>query len=61
MACRPVFLSNDDIQVLNTDSLYILTAFVLEDTNGKAVRLIPDNSITITGRLEVQYHFDGNF
>jgi len=56
-----VLLSNDDIQVLNTDSLYILTEFVLEDTNGEAVRLIPDNSITITGRLEVQYHFDGNF
>jgi hypothetical protein len=56
-----VLLSNDDIQVLNTDSLYILTAFVLEDTNGEAVRLIPDNSITITGRLEVQYLFDGNF
>ena len=54
-------LLNDDIQVLNTDSLYILTEFVLEDTNGEAVRLIPDNSITITGRLEVQYHFDGNF
>jgi len=56
-----VLLTNDDIQVLNTDSLYILTTFVLEDTNGEAVRLIPDNSITITGRLEVQYLFDGNF
>jgi len=56
-----VLLTNDDIQVLNTDSLYILTTFVLEDTNGEAVRLIPDNSITIIGRLEVQYLFDGNF
>ena len=56
-----VLLTNDDIQVLNTDSVYILTEFVLEDSGGEVVRLTHDNSITITGRVEVEYHFDGSF
>ncbi len=56
-----VLLSNDDVQILNTDSLYILTEFVLAGSDGQVVRLTSDNAITITGRLEVEYYFDGEF
>ena len=28
-------------------------------TNGDTVRVLPDNGITIQGRFEVEYHFDG--
>ncbi|HUV30282.1 MAG TPA: hypothetical protein VMY05_04205 [Acidobacteriota bacterium] len=56
-----VVLTDEDVQILNTDSLYILTQLVLEDSGGQVVKLTPDNAITIMGRVEVEYLFDGSF
>ncbi len=56
-----VLLSNADIQVLNSDSLYFQTQITLNSTSGQTVSLLPDDALTITGRIEVDYIFDGDF
>ncbi len=58
---QTITLTNDDIQVLNTDTLFIGSLLVLEDSNGQPIRLTADDYVTIIGRIEVDYLFDGDF
>jgi hypothetical protein len=54
-------IDNDDIQILTNDTLYIGTELVLEDSNGLPVKLTAADWLKVTGRIEVEYRFDGEF
>ena len=58
---QTLIIDNADVQVLNNDSLYIATQIILESTNGQPVKLTSDDWLQVTGRIEVEYRFDGEF
>jgi hypothetical protein len=47
--------------VLKNDTLYIGTQIILDDTNGLPVKFTASDYLTIVGRIEVEYRFDGEF
>jgi hypothetical protein len=53
-----VTFSHDDVQILNTDSLYVYSELLFGGTNGDTVRLLPDNGLSVLGRFEVDYRFN---
>ncbi|RME19380.1 MAG: hypothetical protein D6800_14340 [Candidatus Zixiibacteriota bacterium] len=57
---QTILLTNDDIRILENDTLYSSVELVLEGTGGQVIRLTGDDYVTVQGRLEVDYHFDGN-
>lgn len=57
-----VVLDSAEIRVFERDSVYVGTRLVLEDTPpGETARLTVSDYISITGRIEVEYLFDGEF
>ena len=58
---QEVVIDSLDVQVLKNDTLYIGTQIILDDTNGQPVKLIASDYLTIVGRIEVDYRFDGEF
>ncbi len=58
---QEIMLSNADIQILKNDTLYIGQELILQGTDGQSVRLIQSDYMTVTGRFEVEYRFDGEF
>ncbi|MEW5795747.1 MAG: hypothetical protein AB1772_05250 [Candidatus Zixiibacteriota bacterium] len=56
-----VVIDSVDVEVLKNDTLYIGTQIVLDDTNGLPVKLTASDYLTLTGRIEVEYRFDGAF
>ena len=48
-------------RILENDTLYIGQELVLEGSNGQSVKLTQDDYITVIGRIEVEYRFDGEF
>ncbi len=58
---QEIMLSNADIQILKNETLYIGQELILQGTDGQSVRLIQSDYITVTGRFEVEYRFDGEF
>jgi len=58
---QQIILDNQDIQVIKNNPLFISSEIVLEDSGGEAVRLTTNDYLTIIGRVEVEYLFDGDF
>ncbi len=58
---QEVVIDSSDLHVLENDTLYIGSRIVLDDTNGQPVKLTADDYLTIIGRIEVDYRFDGDF
>ncbi|MCX6835026.1 MAG: hypothetical protein NTW07_07825, partial [candidate division Zixibacteria bacterium] len=58
---QEIVIDSLDLQVLKNDTLYIGTQIILDDTNGQPVKLIASDYLTIVGRIEVDYRFDGEF
>lgn len=56
-----IILDNDDIQVLENDTLFIGTELVIHGSGGLPVKLVASDFLTITSRIEIEYLFDGNF
>ncbi|MBU8932371.1 MAG: hypothetical protein KOO62_00040 [candidate division Zixibacteria bacterium] len=56
-----ISLDSDQIKVLENDTLYIGSEIVLHGSDGQAVKLMEDDYITVIGRIEVEYLFDGEF
>jgi len=57
---QTLVLDSLDIQVLENDTLYIGSEIILKDSDG-TVRLTSGDYLTIIGRIEVEYRFDGEF
>ncbi|MBN1212626.1 MAG: hypothetical protein JXA92_08610 [candidate division Zixibacteria bacterium] len=57
---QTVVLDSLDIKVLENDTLYIGSEILLKDSDG-TVRLTNSDYLTIIGRIEVEYRFDGEF
>jgi hypothetical protein len=58
---QEIMLTNADIQILKSDTLYIGQELILNGSNGQSVKLMQNDYITVIGRFEVEYRFDGNF
>ncbi|MEW6049757.1 MAG: hypothetical protein AB1644_01670 [Candidatus Zixiibacteriota bacterium] len=56
-----VVLDSADIQILKNPILFVGQELVLEGSGGQVIRLTPSDAITLTGRIEVNYRFDGEF
>lgn len=58
---QEIMLTNADLQVLKSDTLYIGQELILQGSNGQSVKLMQNDYITVIGRFEVEYRFDGEF
>ena len=56
-----IFLDSVDVQILKHDSLFIRPVIFLTGSDSAGVKLTGDDYITINGRIEVEYRFDGKF
>ncbi|MCK4302519.1 MAG: hypothetical protein KAW91_07080, partial [candidate division Zixibacteria bacterium] len=56
---QELVLTNEDIRVLENDTLFIGQNLILLGSDGQRVKLTANDYLTITGRFEVEYHFDG--
>ena len=56
-----ISLSNDDIQILKNDTIYVRNRLVLTSSDPNSVKLTENDYITITGSFQVEYLFDGEF
>ncbi len=56
---QELVLTNEDIRVLENDTLFIGQNLILQGSDGQTVKLTANDYLTITGRFEVEYHFDG--
>lgn len=56
-----IFLDSVDIQVLNNDSLFIRHEIFLNGSDPAGVQIVGSDFITITGRIEIEYLFNGEF
>jgi hypothetical protein len=57
---KTIYLDSTDIQILKNDPLFIGHEVTLLSSNGLPVKLTNNDYITVTGRIEVQYRFDGD-
>jgi hypothetical protein len=58
---QTVLLDSADIQVLRNPSLWIASQIVLDSTGGQPVRITAQDYVGVTGRIEIDYRFDGKF
>lgn len=59
---QEIYLDSADVRlILENDTLYIGQELVLEGSDGQSVKLTQDDYITVIGRIEVEYRFDGEF
>ncbi len=56
-----IYLDSVDVQILKHDSLFIRPVIFLTGSDTSGVKLTGDDYITINGRIEVEYRFDGKF
>jgi hypothetical protein len=56
-----IHLDSDEIQILRNDTLYIRQQLFLSASDTSGVQLTQNDYITINGRIEVEYRFDGDF
>jgi len=59
---QEIFLDSADVRrILENDTLYIGQELFLEGSGGQSIKLTQDDYITVIGRIEVEYRFDGEF
>lgn len=56
-----VYLDNEDVQILKNDTLFFRPQLFLNASDTAGVKLTENDYVTISGRLEVVYRFDGDF
>jgi len=61
LGVQELTLTNDDVQVLKNDPLFIGQELLLHGTDGQAVRVTSSDYVTIQGTVQVEYRFDGEF
>ncbi len=58
---QEIFLDSTDIKILENDTLFIGSRLNLSGTGGQSVKITANDYISITGRVEVLYKFNGDF
>ena len=58
---QEVYLDSIDFKILENDTLYFGSTFNLSGTSGQMVKLTTNDYLSITGRIEVDYRFNGEF
>lgn len=54
-----IIIDSTDVNILNNPTLYIGQEIFIESSGGDMIRLNQDGFITLSGRIEVEYFFDG--
>ncbi len=54
-----ITIDSADVNILNNPTLYIGQEIFIESSGGDMIRLNQDGFITLSGRIEVEYFFDG--
>jgi hypothetical protein len=58
---QETILTNEEIRILENEVLFIGQELILHGSGGQSVKLLDSDYITVIGRFEVEYHFDGEF
>ena len=58
---KEIILDEIDVQILKNPTLYIAQQISLESSGGQTIKFSPNDYLSISGRIEVQYYFDGDF
>jgi hypothetical protein len=58
---QTIAVDSADVQILKNSRLYVAQELILHGSNGQAVKLTKSDYLSISGRIEVEYHFDGKF
>ena len=58
---QEVYLDSIDLKILENDTLYFGSTLNLSGTSGQMVKLTGNDYLSITGRIEVSYRFNGEF
>lgn len=58
---QEIFLDTTDIKILENDTLFIGSRLSLTGTGGQTVKLTANDYLSIIGRIEIIYRFDGDF
>ncbi|MDF1545464.1 MAG: hypothetical protein P1R58_10210 [bacterium] len=58
---KEIYLDSLDIQILKHPLLYVGQQILLEGSDGQVIKFSPDDYLKVTGRIELEYLFDGDF
>ncbi|HWR83754.1 MAG TPA: hypothetical protein VN285_10650 [Candidatus Deferrimicrobium sp.] len=59
---REIILDGAEVRrILSLDTVYVGQELILRGTGGQSVKLTQNDYITVVGRLEIEYRFDGEF
>ena len=58
---QEIYLDSTDIKILENDTLFIGSRLNLSGTGGQSVKITANDYLSITGRVEVIYKFNGEF
>ncbi|MEE8405088.1 MAG: hypothetical protein V3S17_06830 [candidate division Zixibacteria bacterium] len=58
---QQIYLDSTDIAILENDTLFIGSRLNLSGTGGQSVKITANDYLSITGRIEVIYKFNGEF
>ncbi len=58
---QTITLDSLDIKVLENETVYIGTEVIMHGSDGLPVTVVGSDFLTIKGRIEVEYIFDGDF
>jgi len=58
---QQIYLDSTDIKILENDTLFIGSRLNLSGTGGQSVKITANDYLSITGRVEVIYRFNGDF
>ncbi len=57
---QSIEVDSAQVQILKHPVLYIGNELILHGSNGQTIKLTKNDYVTVQGRIEVEYHFDGN-
>ncbi len=58
---KEIYLDSHDIQILKHPVLYVGQQILLEGSGGQIIKFSPNDYLRVTGRIELEYLFDGDF
>ena len=58
---QEIFIDSSDVDILSSGQLYIGHEITLLGSNGQTIILNQNDYMTVTGRIEIEYLFDGKF
>lgn len=57
---QSIEVDSAQVQILRHPVLYVGNELILHGSNGQTIKLTKNDYVSVQGRIEVEYHFDGN-